>query len=49
MRRAQKSALKFFKVAYVIVKPLYLSKNVHKFAVAKSYGFPILIKLGVVE
>ena len=44
--RAQKVSLKSLKIAYVIVKPLYLDILVHELAVAKSYGFPILVKLG---
>ena len=45
MMRAQKVSLKSLKIAYVIVKPLYLDILVHELAVAKSYGFPIRVKL----
>ena len=37
--RAQKVSLKSLKIAYVIVKPLYLDILVHELAAAKSYGF----------
>ena len=46
MMRAQKVSLKSLKIAYVIVKPLYLDILVHELAVAKSYGFPIRVKFG---
>ena len=42
---AQKVALKSLKVRYVKVKVLYLIILVHELAVAKSYGFPIRVKL----
>ena len=44
--RAQKVALKSLKIAYVIVKPLYLNILVHELAVAKSDGIRNSIKLG---
>ena len=44
--RAQKVALKSLKIAYVIVKPLYLNILVHELAVAKSDGLKSLVKLG---
>ena len=43
--RAQKVSLKSLKIAYVIVKPLYLDILVHELAVAKSYGIRNSIKL----
>ena len=45
MIRAQKVALKSLKVGYVKVKVLYLIISVQELAVAKSYGFPIRVKL----
>ena len=45
MMRAQKVSLKSLKIAYVIVKLLYLDILVHELAAAKSYGFPIRVKL----
>ena len=46
MMRVQKSPLKSFKIAYVAVKPLYLTICGYELAVAKSYGLKILVKLG---
>ena len=43
--RAQKVSLKSLKIAYVIVKPLYLDILVHELTVEKSYVFPIRVKL----
>ena len=45
-RRAQKVSLKSLKIAYVIVKPLYLHTLVHELAVAKSYGLKSWVNLG---
>ena len=46
MRRTHKVSFKSLKIAYGIVKPPYLDILVHELAVAKSYGFPIRVKLG---